>query len=65
MSAGSSRRRAMKKAQGVPLRRGPEKGTTGTIKGPAQSPSLAAMTAHARREAKRLAAIEATKKAAA
>lgn len=41
MSIGSTRRRAMAKAQGYTVRRGPPKGSTGQAKGPARLPSLA------------------------
>jgi hypothetical protein len=50
MSALRKMRRSVKKANGVALRRGPAKGTTGKVKGPARSPSLAEARAAARRQ---------------
>ena len=38
-------KRSVQKAHGVPFRRGPKKGTTGQVKGPARIPSLAATRA--------------------
>jgi hypothetical protein len=54
MSGLRKMRRSMAKANGTPLRRGPAKGSTGAVKGPARLPSLAESfkaTNRAKREA--------------
>jgi hypothetical protein len=63
MSGLRTMKRSMAKAQGIPTRRGPAKGTTGKVKGPARSPSLAEVHVAARREARAKAAAETTKAA--